>query len=59
MRIWNGLKVTDIVMYNNKKYRVKNLYIENDKRICDLTTFEDEEIIIKGVSVSECEKIAE
>lgn len=56
MRKWNGIHVSDKVLYKNKEYIVKELYIENDEGKCDLLECENEEIL-KGILITECIKI--
>lgn len=57
MRIWNGLRLNDIVIYNNKKYIIKKLYDNENKRVCDLATLEEpDKILLFGISVYECIK---
>lgn len=57
MRIWNGLRLNDIVIYNNKKYIIKKLYDNENKRVCDLATLEEpDKILFFEISVFECIK---
>lgn len=60
MRIWNGLRLNDIVIYNNKKYIIKKIYDNENKRVCDLATLEElDKITLHGISVYECIKCEE
>lgn len=57
MRIWNGLRLNDIVIYNNEKYLIKKLYDNENKRVCDLATLEEpDKILLFEISVYECIK---
>ena len=57
MRIWNGLRLNDRIIYNNKKYIVKKLYDEDNKRLCDLATLEEpDKNAMQGILVYECIK---
>lgn len=57
MRIWNGLNVNDRVKYKDKEYIVKELYEENNIRLCNLITNDEQRFILKGISVKECKKL--
>ena len=58
MRIWNGLRINDIVKYNCNKYIITKLYIYENKRVCDLSSLNDyEKNILKEIEVCKCEKI--
>jgi len=58
MRIWNGLNVNDNVIYKNKEYRVARLYESDNEKLCDLIYYEENnEKIVTGISVKECEKM--
>jgi len=57
MRIWNGLNINDRVKYKDKEYIVKELYEENNIRLCNLITNNEKRTILKGISVKECKKI--
>jgi len=58
MRIWNGLNVNDNVIYKNKEYRVERLYESDNEKLCDLIYYEENnEKIVTGISVKECEKM--
>ena len=58
MRIWNGLNVNDNVIYKNKEYRVARLYESDNEKLCDLIYYEENnEKILTGISVKECEKM--
>lgn len=60
MRIWNGLRLNNIIIYNNKKYIIKKLYDEDNKRVCDLATLDEpDKITLQGISVYECIKCEE
>lgn len=60
MRIWNGLRINDIIIYNNKKYIIKKLYDEENKRVCDLATLDEpDKITLQAISVYECIKCEE
>lgn len=57
MRIWNGLRLNDIVIYNNEKYIIKKLYDNENKRVCDLATLQEpDKTLLFGISVYECIK---
>jgi len=53
LRKWNGLNENDRVMYNNIEYLLIRLYIENDKKLCDLMSLDDKKEM-KGISIYEC-----
>lgn len=53
MRKWNGLNENDRVMYNNIEYLLIKLYIENDKKLCDLMSLDNKKEL-KGISIYEC-----
>lgn len=57
MRIWNGLNVNDRVKYKDKEYIVKELYEENNIRLCNLITNDERRIVLEGISVKECKKL--
>lgn len=60
MRIWNGLRVNDIVVYKENKYIITELYEENNTRLCNLTSYDKEnERLLKGVLVYECIRVPE
>lgn len=53
MRKWNGLIVNDRVMYNNTEYVLIKLYIEDDKKLCDLISLDNKKKL-KGISIYNC-----
>ena len=58
MRIWNGLRLDDIIEYKGKRYIITKLYEEKNTRVCDLTSYDkNNQEILKGVSVYECSRI--
>ena len=60
MRIWNGLRVNDIVVYKGNKYIISELYEEDNTRLCNLTSYDKEkERLLKGVLVYECIRVPE
>ena len=56
MRKWNGLIINDRVMYNNTEYLLIKLYVENDKKFCDLMSLHDKKEL-KGISIYECNRV--
>lgn len=57
MRVWNGLSVNDRVKYKDKEYIVKELYEENNSRVCKIISNDKKSIVLEGISVKECEKL--
>lgn len=58
MRMWNGLRIHDIVYFNNEKnkeYTVLELYEKNSKHMCRIQSIEDRRIIIE-TSVASCNR---
>lgn len=55
MRIWNGLRVKDIVIYKDKRYIVEELYEINNVKCCNLISCDGEEKV-KEVDILECKK---
>ena len=53
MRLWNGLKLNDIIKYHEMVYRVIKLYELDNKRVCDLQSLSDNKVI-NAISVYEC-----
>ena len=56
MRIWNGLRIGDIVLYKEIKYCIIKLYEIKNKRVCDLKDYETGEKILIGIDIYECTK---
>lgn len=56
MRIWNGLRIGDIVLYKGFKYYIITLYEIDNKRVCDLKEYETGENILIGIDIYECMK---
>ena len=56
MRKWNGLNENNRVMYNNIEYLLIKLYIENDKKLCDLMSLDNKKEL-KGISIYECIRV--
>lgn len=54
MRVWNGLKINDIVEYHELEYRVIELYENFDKRLCDLICISGNREVLKGISIYDC-----
>ena len=46
MRIWNGLRIGDIVLYKGFKYYIIKLYEIENKRVCDLKKYDTGEKIL-------------
>ena len=56
MRIWNGLRIGDIVLYKGFKYYIIELYEIENKRVCDLKGYETGENILIRIDIYECVK---
>lgn len=56
MRIWNGLRIGDIVLYKGFKYYIIKLYEIENKRVCDLKDYETGENILIGIDIYGCMK---
>lgn len=56
MRIRNGLKINDYVMYHEKVYLVTKLYEEKDGKFCDLISKDTNEVLTK-IPIFHCIRI--
>lgn len=56
MRIWNGLRIGDIVLYKGFKYYIIKLYEIENKRVCDLKNYDTGEKILTQINIYECMK---
>lgn len=56
MRIWNGLRIGDIVTYNGNRYCIIKLYEIENKKVCDLQDYKTGETVLKEIIISECIK---
>ncbi len=58
MRIFNGLKIGDIVVYekDQKKYRIMELIQNEEKRMCKIMSISNSEVIYE-VPVELCKKV--
>ena len=56
MRIWNGLRIGDIVLYKGFKYYIIKLYEIENKRVCDLKKYDTSEKILIQINIYECTK---
>lgn len=56
MRIWNGLRIGDIVLYKGFKYYIIKLYEIENKRVCDLKKYDNGEKILIQINIYECTK---
>ncbi len=58
MRIFNGLKIGDIVVYekDQKKYRIMELIQSEEKRMCKIMSISNSEVIYE-VPVELCKKV--
>ncbi|MCI8999649.1 MAG: hypothetical protein HFJ26_01630 [Clostridia bacterium] len=56
MRIFNGFRIGDIVIYKEQKYRVIALLESSEERRCKIMSVQNEKIVYE-VAVQDCEKV--
>ena len=56
MRIYNGFRIGDIVIYKEQKYRVIALLESSEERRCKIMSVQNEKIVYE-VAVQDCEKV--
>ena len=56
MRHWNGLNVRDNIIYHELEYIVERLYEKDGRKVCDISSKDENKKEIKAVSVFDCTK---